>query len=211
MEKIVTHTGIAAPLLRENIETDAIIPSRETQSVARTGYGAGLFANWRYEPGTRIENPEFVLNREPYRHASILLSKSNFGCGSSRESAVWALYQFGIRCVIAESFANIFRSNSIVNGLLPVTLDEKAIAELATQSEKGGDSALVTVDLAACEVRAPGGQVWHFEIGTLEREMLLHGLDEIALTLKRKDDIEAFRETDRTRRPWIYENGNGVP
>ena len=204
MEKFTIFAGIAAPLLRDNVDTDAIIPSRETQSVARTGYGDKLFANWRYTPGTRIENPDFVLNREPFRQATILISRDNFGCGSSREAAVWSLAQFGIRCVIAESFGNIFRNNCIRNGFLPVVLPADAVTTLAAQVEQGGDKTQVTVDLERCEVRAPDGQAWPFTIGALEREMLLEGLDEVALTLKRRLEIEAFQARDRRSRPWIY-------
>jgi 3-isopropylmalate/(R)-2-methylmalate dehydratase small subunit len=206
MEPFTLVTGIAAPLLRDNIDTDAIIPSRETQSVARTGYGEKLFANWRYTPGTRIENPDFVLNREPYRQAKILISRDNFGCGSSREAAVWSLAQFGMRCVIAESFGNIFRNNCIRNGFLPVVLSADAITALVAQVETG---AQVTVDLQRCEVRAPDGQAWPFAIGALERDMLLEGLDEVALTLKRHAEIEAFQARDRRARPWIYELERG--
>ena len=206
MEPFTLVTGIAAPLLRDNIDTDAIIPSRETQSVARTGYGEKLFANWRYTPGTRIENPDFVLNREPYRQAKILISRDNFGCGSSREAAVWSLAQFGMRCVIAESFGNIFRNNCIRNGFLPVVLPADAITALVAQVETG---AQVTVDLQRCEVRAPDGQGWPFAIGALERDMLLEGLDEVALTLKRRAEIEAFQARDRLARPWIYELERG--
>jgi 3-isopropylmalate/(R)-2-methylmalate dehydratase small subunit len=211
MEKIMRHTGIAAPLLRENVETDAIIPSRETQSVARSGYAEKLFANWRYEPGTRIENPDFVLNREPFRRASILISKANFGCGSSRESAVWALYQFGIRCVIAESFGSIFRSNCVLNGLLPVSLSEEDVAALAALVVTGGSNAEVTVDLERRRVLAADGAVYAFEIGELEREMLLNGLDDISLTLQLAPQIQSFRERDRSYRPWMYGNGNEEP
>ena len=206
MEPFTIVTGFAAPLLRDNIDTDAIIPSRETQSVARTGYGEKLFANWRYAPGTRIENPDFVLNREPYRQALILISRDNFGCGSSREAAVWSLAQFGMRCVIAESFGNIFRNNCIRNGFLPVVLPPDVITALAAQAEIG---ARITVDLQRSEVRAPDGRTWPFTIGALERDMLLEGLDEVALTLKRRAEIEAFQSRDRQARPWIYELARG--
>ena len=206
MEPFTIVTGIAAPLLRDNIDTDAIIPSRETQSVARTGYGEKLFANWRYTPGTRIETPDFVLNREPYRQAKILISRDNFGCGSSREAAVWSLAQFGMRCVIAESFGNIFRNNCIRNGFLPVVLPPEAITKLAALAEAG---AQITIDLQRCEVRTPDGEAWSFTIGALERDMLLEGLDEVALTLKRRAEIEAFQKEDRVKRPWIYELERG--
>ena len=129
-------TGPAAPLLLDNIDTDAIIPSRETKSVSRAGYGEKLFANWRYEPGTRTEKPDFVLNQPPYRGAVVLLAGHNFGCGSSREAAAWSLVQFGIRCVVASSFGAIFRTNSIRNGLLPVALDATDVRTLVIDLER---------------------------------------------------------------------------
>jgi 3-isopropylmalate/(R)-2-methylmalate dehydratase small subunit len=203
MEKFVRLTGTAAPLMRANIDTDAIIPSRETQSVARTGYGEKLFANWRYTPGTRVEIPEFVLNQPPYRNAEILLCGANFGCGSSREAAAWALLQFGIRCVIAESFGGIFRNNAVRNGLLPVALPGDAIVAIAAEIEKNGGSR-ITVDLERCIVEVPGGRALPFEVNGLDRAMLLEGLDEIELTLKQKPAIEAFLTRDRSERPWVH-------
>lgn len=208
MEPFVRLTGVAAPLMRDNIDTDAIIPSRENQGVARTGYGEKLFSNWRYTPGTRIEAPSFVLNRAPYRGAVILLSGRNFGCGSSREGAVWALRQFGIRCVVAESFGAIFRNNCVRNGLLPVALPMDAVAALAAAVEASGGNAPVEVDLEALVVRAPGGVVHGFHVDPLERDMLLQGLDEIELTLRRSAEIRAFQKTDRLDRPWIWQVGD---
>jgi 3-isopropylmalate/(R)-2-methylmalate dehydratase small subunit len=204
MEKFTRLSGTAAPLMRSNIDTDAIIPSRETQSVARTGYGEKLFANWRYTPGTRIEKPEFVLNRPAYRRAAILLGGPNFGCGSSRESAAWALLQFGIRCVIAASFGGIFRNNAVRNGLLPVSLPDDTVAALATEVEASDGAAQITVDLNTCVVLAPDGRSLPFEINGLERVMLLEGLDEIELTLKRKPVIDAFLRRDQNERPWVH-------
>ncbi|MGE0386843.1 MAG: 3-isopropylmalate dehydratase small subunit [Gammaproteobacteria bacterium] len=201
MEPFVRLAGLAAPMPLDNVDTDAIIPSRETRSVARDGYGEKLFANWRYTPGTRIENPDFVLNRPPWRQARILVARSNFGCGSSREAAVWSLLQFGIRCVIAPSFGAIFRNNCIRNGLLPVTLGPDVVETLLTQAQAG---AMLEVDLEACAVTGADGRRYPFHIGALEREMLLEGLDEIALTLKRSTAIDAFRARDRIARPWIH-------
>ena len=204
MEPFTKLTGLAAPLAVDNVDTDAIIPSRETQSTARTGYGEKLFANWRYQPGTRTPDPGFVLNRAPFDRAQILVSGRNFGCGSSREAAVWALMQFGFRAVIAESYGTIFRNNCIRNGLLPVALPMPAIEALLAQLARG-DGARIEVDLEACRVRGPDGQVHAFEIGVLDREMLLSGADEIGLTLRRRAEIEAFRAADRRARPWIYD------
>jgi 3-isopropylmalate/(R)-2-methylmalate dehydratase small subunit len=202
VKPFVLVDGIAAPFPRDNVDTDALIPSRETQSVVRTGYGEKLFANWRYEPGTRIEQPDFVLNREPYRHADLLIAGRNFGCGSSREAAVWSLEQFGIRCVVAQSFGSIFRNNCIRNGVLPVVLDEAESSRLMAQAEQ--PDARFTVDLARTTiVDAEGGEV-AFSVDPLEQEMLLAGLDEVELTLRRREAIEAFQRRDREERPWIY-------
>ena len=203
MEPFTRITGIAAPLSVDNVDTDAIIPSRETQSVSRDGYGEKLFSNWRYEPGTRVVNPDFVLNRPPYDRAVILISGRNFGCGSSREAAVWSLMQFGIRCVIGGSFGAIFRTNAIRNGLLPVALDDAALASVLEGLDAGSQPVL-TVDLETCEVRLADGRVFGFGIGPLDRDMLLSGADEIELTLRRRAAIDAFRKEDRENRPWVY-------
>jgi 3-isopropylmalate/(R)-2-methylmalate dehydratase small subunit len=203
MTPFTRHIGKVARLDRDNIDTDAIIPSRETQSVVRTGYGAKLFANWRYSAG-REENPQFVLNQEPYRRAVILLAGRNFGCGSSREAAAWALVQFGIRCVIAQSFGGIFRNNCIRNGLLPVALTESEVLDIQRMIAEEAGSAELTVDLVDQSVRYRGGGVAHFEIDPGERAMLLEGLDEIELTLKRREAIAAFAAAHRKSHPWVY-------
>jgi 3-isopropylmalate/(R)-2-methylmalate dehydratase small subunit len=202
MQAVTTITGIAAALLRENIDTDVIIPSREITSPARDGYAPKLFAPWRYLGPGGAEDPTFVLNQPPWRQASILISGANFGCGSSREMAVWALAQFGFRALIAPSFGTIFRSNCLRNGLLPVTLPAEAVAQLAAQA--GAAALTLTVDLLTCEVRAPDGSVWAFSIDAHEREMLLTGLDAIDLTRQHRADIEAFEAADRQRRPWVW-------
>lgn len=208
MEPFVRVTGIAAPLPIDNVDTDAIIPSRETQSVARTGYGEKLFANWRYQPGTRIVQPDFVLNRSPFDRSVVLVSGRNFGCGSSREAAVWALAQFGIRSVIAESFGTIFRNNCVRNGVLPIALPIGTVETMMAMLE--AQTVSVTVDLERCVVVAPDGVEHDFTIDPIEREMLLTGADEIAITLKRRDEIEAFRERDRLARPWVYQETNAL-
>lgn len=194
MTPFTTLTGIAAPLLRDNVDTDAIIPSREMKSTGRTGLAEGLFAPWRYSEG-RTPNPDFVLNQPDYARAPILLSGANFGCGSSREHAVWALAEHGIRCVIAESFAPIFAANCIRNGLLPVVLPQEAVRTLTGE--------MVTVDLAAQSVSA-NGQSWSFPIETEPKAMLLEGLDGIDLTLKSLTEIEGWTREDRAARPWVY-------
>jgi 3-isopropylmalate/(R)-2-methylmalate dehydratase small subunit len=205
MEKFTRLTAIAAPLLRINVDTDAIIPSREMKSVSKKGLAAGLFAGWRYlTPGSRDENPDFVLNQPPYREAKIILSGTNFGCGSSREHAVWALQEWGIRAIIAPSFGAIFQGNCVRNGILPVVLPDEVVQSLAAQVQAAPATNLVTVDLVECRVIAPDGTAHPFSIGTGDREMLLEGLDGIALTLKRDAEIQAFQARDRERRPWIY-------
>ncbi len=194
MTPFTTLNGLAAPLLRDNVDTDAIIPSREMKSTGRTGLAEGLFAPWRYNEG-RTPNPDFVLNQPDFARAPILLSGANFGCGSSREHAVWALAEHGIRCVIAESFAPIFAANCIRNGLLPVVLPQEAVRTLAGE--------MVTVDLAAQSVSA-NGQSWSFPIETEPKAMLLEGLDGIDLTLKSLTEIEGWTREDRAARPWVY-------
>lgn len=205
MDAFTVVEGIAAPLLINNIDTDSIIPSRETQSVSRDGYGEKLFANWRYLSGTREPDPGFVLNQFPFDRAVVLLAGSNFGCGSSREAAVWSLKQFGIRAIIAESYGAIFYNNCIRNGLLPVRLSKDSIEQTALAIGQGADVKPVCVDLVDCEVRTAGLAPFSFTVAERDREMLLTGQDEVALTLQRRDAIEAFRARDRQDRPWLYE------
>lgn len=205
MEKFTRITGVAAPLMRRNIDTDAIIPGKEMTKVEKTGYGDGLFGQWRYIDGNRKENPDFILNRTPYRNAVILLADANFGCGSSREAAVWALTGFGIRCVIAPSFAAIFYNNSFKNSLLPVILQDNQVHELAKQVENSGGKGSVTVDLEKCKVIGPEKQIYSFKVNDIYREMLLQGLDPIDATLRYESKIAAFQKKDRINRPWIYQ------
>jgi 3-isopropylmalate/(R)-2-methylmalate dehydratase small subunit len=205
MKKFTVLTGVAAPLMRRNIDTDAIIPGKELIKVEKTNYGEGLFGQWRYSDGNRRENPDFVLNKEPYRHAVILLADENFGCGSSREGAVWALAGFGIRCVIAPSFAAIFFNSSFKNGLLPVILKDTCIHEMAAQVDESNGERLITVDLIKCQVIGPLGQIHSFTVNDIYRDMLLQGLDPIDATLRYEPQIADFQEADRVRRPWVYE------
>lgn len=205
MEKFTELKAIAAPLLRINVDTDAIIPSREITRVSKEGLADGLFAGWRYtKPGGRDENADFILNREPYRRAHILLSGTNFGCGSSREHAVWALAEWGIRCIIAPSFGAIFYGNCVRNGVLPVILDNSIVEDLARAVEVDPERNQITVDLTACVVMSPAEESYSFEIAPANREMLIEGLDAIAVTMKRDDEILAFLARDRLKRPWIY-------
>lgn len=202
MDKFTVHRGVAAPLLRINVDTDAIIPSREMKKVSKTGLGEGLFAGWRYlAPGERTPNPEFVLNQPRFAAASILLAGVNFGCGSSREHAVWALKEYGFRAIVAPSFGAIFYNNCIRNGLLPVELPEAAVQALA---EATRDGTPLGIDLERCVVEPPAGEPLPFTIQPSLREMLLEGLDPVALTLKQQDRIDAFQARDRAERPWVY-------
>lgn len=205
MQKFTHLKAIAAPIMRINIDTDVIIPSREMKRVSKEGLSEGMFANWRYtEPGGREENPDFVLNQEPYRQAQILLSGDNFGCGSSREHAVWALAEWGIRAIITPKFGNIFYGNCVRNGILPVVLPNDVVENLAKQVEADPANKLIKVDLMTCTVIAPDGSEHMFEIAPADREMLLEGLDAIAVTMRRDDEILAFQSRDRLKRPWIY-------
>jgi len=204
-EPIRQLIAVAAPLIRANVDTDAIIPSREMKTVSKTGLADGLFAGWRYTAiGSREPNPSFVLNQVAYAKAQILLGGENFGCGSSREHAVWALHEFGIRAVIAPSFAPIFFGNCVRNGIVPVRLAAAAIQDIASWVGIDPQAHRVKVDVEALQVAAGEGVNWRFELDTESREMLLEGLDAIDLTLRNKPDIDAFLERDRTVRPWIY-------
>lgn len=205
MDKFEIHEGVAAPLLRSNVDTDAIIPSREMKTVGKTGLAAGLFAGWRYlNAAARAPDPEFVLNRPEHRGSTILLSGLNFGCGSSREHAVWALKEYGIRVIIAPSFGAIFAGNCVRNGLLPVALPEAQVAELAAVVAADPQARRLTVDLLRCVVEAPGDLNFAFTLPASQREMLLKGLDPIALTLESSAAIDAFQLGDRQARPWIW-------
>ena len=201
------HTGIAAPLLRPNVDTDCIIPGSELLKVSKTGFGEGLFAGWRYAAGAggdRTENPDFVLNREPYRRATILVSGRNFACGSSREMAVWALRDYGFRCVIAPSFGFIFYASCFKNGLLAVELPDADVEALARQVEESNGEATVTVDLERCVVAAPDKRELAFSVAENFRIALLEGRDFIDSTLAFEAEIAAFEARDRERRPWVY-------
>jgi 3-isopropylmalate/(R)-2-methylmalate dehydratase small subunit len=194
--------GIAAVLMRDNIDTDVIIASRDITSPSREGYGNKLFGAWRYEGPGGPERADFVLNQGAWRQARILLAGHNFGCGSSREMAVWALAQFGIRCIVAPSFGAIFRNNCIRNGLLPVELPMDQLAALSAPCE--AQPGTVAVDLQACTLRGPDGVERHFTIDSDDREMLLTGLDAIERTWQHRAAIEAFEAQDRLQRPWIW-------
>ena len=201
MQKFTVHTGLVAPMDRENVDTDAIIPKQFLKSIRKTGFGPNLFDEWRYldhgepgqDPATRKPNPDFVLNQQRYLGASVLLARKNFGCGSSREHAPWALDQFGFRAIIAPSYADIFFNNSFKNGLLPIILSDAEVDELFQQVEANVGYQL-TVDLAAQTVTVRGSEerVFHFDITADVKEKLLSGLDAIGLTLVHEADITAF-------------------
>lgn len=202
---IVRHSGVAAPLLQANIDTDVIIPSREMKIVSKEGLGEGLFANWRYTlPGGREANPDFILNQTAYRNTSILLCGNNFGCGSSREHAVWALREYGIRVLIAPSFGAIFYNNCINNGLLPVVLDEDAIREIAAACTDNPQTQQPLINLEEQSVTLPKGSQYEFSIEAAAKHMLINGLDQIGLSLQHAADIEAFEAGDRDQRGWAY-------
>lgn len=211
MEKFTTLTGLVVPLDRSNVDTDAIIPKQFLKSIYRTGYGPNCFDEWRYldkgEPGMdnskRPVNPDFVLNFPRYKGAEILLARKNFGCGSSREHAPWALLQYGFRCVIAPSFADIFYSNSLKNGLVPVVLSEDVIDRLFRDCEKT-EGYRLTVDLDKQTVTEPDGTVTPFEISAFRRWAIMNGFDDIGITLStRQDKIRAFDDKRLAEKPWL--------
>jgi 3-isopropylmalate/(R)-2-methylmalate dehydratase small subunit len=212
MEKFTRLEGLAAPLDRANVDTDAIIPKQFLKSIRRSGFGVNLFDAWRYldhgEPGmdpvTRKPNPDFVLNQPRYKGANILLVRKNFGCGSSREHAPWALGDFGFRALIAPSYADIFYNNCFKNGLLPVVLPESQVDRLFHDIAAFPGFRLV-IDLGAQTVAYPdGSQVFTFEIDSFRRHCLLNGLDDIGLTLQHVDEIKAFEAKRRVEQPWLF-------
>lgn len=208
MRAFTRHEGIVAPLPRANVDTDAIIPSREMKRVSKRGLGEGLFAGWRYlDVDQRTPNPDFVLNRPAYAGASILVSGPNFGCGSSREHAVWALQEFGIRAILAPGFGAIFERNCYNNGLLPVRLEEEALATVLATTDPDPQGGRLTVDLETETLVLPDDSKLAFFVPDLQREMLLNGWDPIDRTLQLAPDIDAFLAEDRARRPWVYGRG----
>jgi 3-isopropylmalate/(R)-2-methylmalate dehydratase small subunit len=203
MQPFTKLTGVAAPLPMVNVDTDQIIPAKWLKTIKRTGLGVGLFESLRYLPDGS-ENPEFVLNREPYRQAQILITGQNFGCGSSREHAPWALLDFGIRCVIAPSFADIFYNNCFKNGILPIVLTKDEVDLLIHEASVALDPTF-TVDLERHVIDRPtGNEPIHFELDPAHREKLLNGLDEIGLTLQQGQKIDRFEDAQRARAPWLY-------
>ena len=211
MKKYTTEQGIVAPLDRANVDTDLIIPKQFLKSIKRTGFGDNLFDELRYldegylgqDISKRPKNPDFVLNQDRYQGASILLARDNFGCGSSREHAPWALEEYGFRTVIAPSFADIFYNNSFKNGMLPVILKEDEVEQLFQECFTN-DGYQLTVDLNAQEVRTPTGKVFKFDVDDFRKHCLLNGLDDIGLTLQDSEAIKAFEAKARADRPWVF-------
>ena len=210
MDKFTIYKGLVAPLNRENVDTDAIIPKQFLKSIKKTGFGQNLFDAWRYldhgEPGQdcskRPLNPDFVLNQARYQGAGILLARKNFGCGSSREHAPWALDQFGFRAVIAPSFADIFYNNCFKNGVLPIVLTEIQVDHLFNETLAFNGYQL-TIDLAAQQVNAPDGSAYSFDVAPFRKYCLLNGLDDIGLTLRHADKIKAYEAERILKMPWL--------
>jgi 3-isopropylmalate/(R)-2-methylmalate dehydratase small subunit len=211
MEKFETFTGVVCPLDRSNVDTDAIIPKQFLKSIKRSGFGPNLFDEWRYldhgEPGMdnsqRPINPDFVLNDPRYAGAKVLLARENFGCGSSREHAPWALEDYGFRVILAPSFADIFFNNSFKNGLLPIVLEEETIDSLFQLASQ--DQALeIEVDLERQQLKLPNNETISFEVDAFRKHCLLNGLDDIGLTLQHVDEIKAYEARRRNQAPWLF-------
>jgi 3-isopropylmalate/(R)-2-methylmalate dehydratase small subunit len=201
MDKFTTLTGVAAPLPLRNIDTDMIIPKQFLKTIKRTGLGKSLFYEMRYdEQGNEVS--DFVLNQPAYRKATILVTGENFGCGSSREHAPWSLLDFGIRCIVAPDFADIFYNNCFQNGILPIKLPQAEVDKLMDDASRGANATL-TVDLETQEIRGPDGGVIKFDIDPFRKHCLLNGLDAIGLTLEKEQSIEKFEQSAATARPWL--------
>ena len=204
MQKFTRLTGVAAPLPMMNVDTDMIIPKDYLKTIERSGLGKGLFAELRYRDDGS-ENPDFVLNRPAYRRAQILVAGDNFGCGSSREHAPWALLDFGIRCVISTSFADIFYNNCFKNGILPIALPKEDVDKLMDDAARGAN-AIVSIDLEKQEIRGPDGGMIRFDIDPFRKHCLLNGLDDIGLTLEKRKFIDGFEEKNQLSQPWLWNN-----
>jgi 3-isopropylmalate/(R)-2-methylmalate dehydratase small subunit len=203
LEPFTTLTGVVAPLDRMNVNTDEITPARFLKTIRRTGFAHALFASWRYLGDDRTTNTDFVLNQPRYQGSSIMLTGDNFGCGSSREHAPWAIREYGFRCLIAPCFADIFYNNCFNNGILPVTFDGSMIRELFVEVEASEGYSL-HVDLPAQTVTTPGQRVLHFEIDGFRKNALLQGLDNVGWTLSHRDEIAAYEERHKQEVPWIF-------
>jgi 3-isopropylmalate/(R)-2-methylmalate dehydratase small subunit len=201
MEPFNKLEGVAAPLNMINVDTDMIIPKQYLKTIHRTGLGKALFDEMRFNQDGS-EKPDFVLNKAAYRHAKILVAGDNFGCGSSREHAPWALLDFGIRCVIAPSFADIFYGNCFKNGILPITLPQDDVNKLMDNAERGAN-AVISIDLEKQEIRGPDGGMIKFEVDAFRKQVLMNGWDDIALTLRAEDKITSFEKSQHGQTPWL--------
>jgi len=201
MEKFTVLEGVAAPLKLVNVDTDMIIPKQYLKTIQRTGLGKGLFSEMRYKDDGS-DNPDFILNQPAYSKARILVAGDNFGCGSSREHAPWALLDFGIRCIISTSFADIFYNNCFKNGVLPIVVSKDDLDKLFDDADRGANATL-TIDLTAQEIRGPDGGKIHFEIDPFRKHCLLNGLDDIGLTLEKAPAIDSYEAAKGTERPWL--------
>ena len=210
MQKFTVHQGLVAPMDRENVDTDAIIPKQFLKSIRKTGFGPNLFDEWRYldkgepgqDPASRQPNPDFVLNQPRYQGASVLVTRRNFGCGSSREHAPWAIDQYGFRAIIAPSYADIFFNNCFKNGLLPIVLNEAQVDQLFNEVHAFPGYQL-TIDLERQVILRPQGEEIPFEVNAFRKYCLINGLDDIGLTLQHKDKIEAFEKERLATKPWL--------
>ena len=201
MDKFTTLEGVAAPLKIINVDTDMIIPKQYLKTLKRTGLAKGLFSEMRYKDDGS-ENPDFVLNKPAYRNAKILVADDNFGCGSSREHAPWALLDYGIRCVISTSFGDIFYNNCFKNGVLPIRVSPEDLEKLFDDADRGAN-ATISIDLAAQEIRGPDGGVVKFEIDEFRKHCMLNGLDDVGLTMVKQDKISGYEEKVKAARPWL--------
>jgi 3-isopropylmalate/(R)-2-methylmalate dehydratase small subunit len=200
MDKFTKLEGVAAPLKMINVDTDMIIPARYLKTIKRTGLGKALFSTMRYN-ADGSENPDFVLNKPAYRNSKILVADDNFGCGSSREHAPWALLDFGIRCVISTSFADIFFNNCFKNGILPIVVSPEDLEKLFDDAERGANATL-TIDLENQEIRGPDGGTVKFDVDPFRKHCLLNGLDDIGLTMTKQDKIDSYEQQTKASRPW---------
>jgi 3-isopropylmalate/(R)-2-methylmalate dehydratase small subunit len=209
MQKFTSLTGVAAPLPMINVDTDKIIPKQYLKTIGRSGLGKGLFDEMRYR-ADGSENPDFVLNQPAYRHAKILIAGENFGCGSSREHAPWALLDFGISCIIATSFADIFYNNCFKNGVLPIALDSATVEALMGDA-KNGANAVFTIDLDAQTISRPDGHTVRFDIDPFRKRCMMEGLDDIALTLEKAPSIAQYEDRQKLSQPWLARTGDPRP
>ena len=201
MDKFTKLTGVAAPMPMINVDTDKIIPKQYLKTIKRTGLGKALFAEVRYDEQGK-ENPDFVLNKPAYRKAQVLVAGDNFGCGSSREHAPWALLDFGIRCVISTSFADIFYNNCFKNGMLPIKVKPEDLEKLMDDANRGANATL-SIDLEAQEIRGPDGGVVRFDIDPFRKHCLLNGLDDVGLTMQKGRAIDSYEQNQKSKQPWL--------